>query len=148
MNQAVALLVMALAGGALAFQAPINARLGERIGPIPAAGVSMVVGTALLGMLVLVTGKLPDLRGVADVSPIYLTGGIIGAIFVLAAVATVRLIGAGGLSAALITGQLAAAVFIADRLGVLGLDEVPVSAQRLLGIALLVLGTVAVVARR
>ena len=148
MSQGVALVVMALAGGAIAFQAPINARLGERIGPLPAVGVSMTVGLTLLAIIVLATGKVSGLRGVTDVSPIYLIGGLLGSVFVLTALATVRIIGAGGLSAALITGQLAAAVLIADRLGVLGLDEVPVSAQRLLGVGLLALGTVAIAGRR
>jgi transporter family-2 protein len=148
MNQALALAVMALAGVALAVQGPINARLGELMGQLPAAGVSMVVGASVLAVLVLATGDIGRLSGVTEVHPIYLTGGVIGSAYVLMAIATVRLIGAGGLSAAIITGQLAAAVLIADRLGVLGLDKVPVTTQRLLGIGLLILGTMAVVGRR
>jgi transporter family-2 protein len=108
----------------------------------------MTVGMTLLAVLVLVTGKVGGLAGVADVSPIYLTGGVIGAVFVLTTIATVRIVGAGALSAGLITGQLAAAVLIVDRLGILGLPEVPISAQRLLGVGLLVVGTIAVVGRR
>jgi bacterial/archaeal transporter family-2 protein len=147
LSQGVALVVMALAGAAIAFQGPINARLGERIGQMPATGVSMIVGTTLLGVLVVVTGKVGGLGGVTDVSPIYLTGGLIGAVFVLTAIVTVRVVGAGGFSAALITGQLAAATLIVDRLGVLGLQRIPVSEQRLAGIALLIAGTVAIAGR-
>lgn len=148
MNEPVALIVMILAGAALAFQAPINARLGDRIGRLPAVGVSMIVGASALAVVVAVTGEAGGLGGIDDVDPIYLTGGVAGAVFVLVALATVQRIGAGALSSAVVTGQLAAAVLIADQLGVLGLDKVPVSTPRLLGIGLLVAGTLAVVSRR
>ena len=57
---------------------------------------------------------------------------------------SVRELGAGGVTAATIAGQLTASV-IADRLGILGLDERPLSLQRLAGVALLALGTFLVV---
>ena len=148
MNEAVALALMVLGGATLAFQAPINARLSERVGPLPTVGVSMAVGTLLLGVAILVTGKAGGLTRVGDVSPIYLMGGVAGAIFVLTTTATVRRIGAGGLSGAVVTGQLAAAVLIVDGLGMLWLDTVPVTVERLAGIGLLVVGALAVVSRR
>jgi transporter family-2 protein len=56
----------------------------------------------------------------------------------------VRELGAGGVTAAVIAGQLALSVVI-DRLGVLGLDERAVTLEKLLGIALLAAGTVLIV---
>lgn len=53
-------------------------------------------------------------------------------------------IGAGGVAAATITGPLAAAVVL-DRLGVFGLDEVPISFERIVGVALLLAGTYLIV---
>ena len=60
------------------------------------------------------------------------------------ALIAVSAIGAGGVAAATITGQLTASVVI-DRLGLFGLDEVALSPERLIGVALLLAGTVLVV---
>ena len=56
----------------------------------------------------------------------------------------VRELGAGGVTAATIAGQLALSVVI-DRMGVLGLDERAITWEKLLGIGLLALGTVLIV---
>jgi transporter family-2 protein len=56
----------------------------------------------------------------------------------------VRELGAGGVTAAVIAGQLALSVVL-DRLGVLGLDERAITWEKLLGIALLALGTLLIV---
>ena len=57
-----------------------------------------------------------------DVRWYYLLGGVLGAAYVFMALMTVGTIGAGGVAAATITGQLTMSVVI-DRLGVLGLDR-------------------------
>jgi transporter family-2 protein len=57
---------------------------------------------------------------------------------------SVRELGAGGVTAATIAGQLTMSVFI-DRAGVLGLDERGLTPQRILGIALLAAGTFLIV---
>jgi transporter family-2 protein len=57
---------------------------------------------------------------------------------------TRRAIGAGAVAAATVTGQLVASVII-DRLGILGLEQTPLSASRLIGVALLLVGTYLVV---
>jgi transporter family-2 protein len=56
----------------------------------------------------------------------------------------VRTLGAGGVTAATIAGQLTLAVVI-DRLGWFGVEERGFTVQRVLGIALLALGTLLVV---
>ena len=57
---------------------------------------------------------------------------------------TVSTIGAGAVAAATVTGQLTASVII-DRLGILGLEEQPLSPERIAGVALLLAGTYLVV---
>jgi transporter family-2 protein len=59
-------------------------------------------------------------------------------------VVTVRELGAGGVTAAIIAGQLALSVVL-DRAGVLGLEERAITWEKLLGIALLAAGTVLIV---
>jgi len=60
------------------------------------------------------------------------------------ALITVSAIGATGVVAATIVGQLTASVVI-DRLGVLGLEQVTISLDRVIGIGLLLLGTYLIV---
>jgi bacterial/archaeal transporter family-2 protein len=57
---------------------------------------------------------------------------------------TVSSIGAGGVAAATITGQLTASMVI-DRMGILGLEEQPLSLERVIGVGLLLVGTYLVV---
>lgn len=144
MDTALALALMIAGGGLASFQAPVNAGLGRYVGSFPAALVSFAVGLAVLAVLVVATGQAAALTGVAEVDVVYLLGGVVGASYVTATLIVVPLIGAGALSATVITGQLAAAVLLVDRLGLLGLDAVPVTAERVTGVLLLVAGTYAV----
>ena len=136
---------MVVAGGLIALQAPINAVLGRAVGTFAAATVSFAIGTAALVLItVLLGGGFGDIGAARDLAWYYLTGGILGAIYVTSALVTVGSLGAGGVTAATITGQLVAAL-AADRLGVLGLDERELSLDRLAGVALLAVGTYLVV---
>jgi transporter family-2 protein len=65
-------------------------------------------------------------------------------LIVLTTLVAVRELGAGGVTAAVIAGQLSLSVVL-DRLGVLGLDERAITWEKLLGIALLAAGTVLMV---
>ncbi|MDQ3571804.1 MAG: DMT family transporter [Actinomycetota bacterium] len=144
MDRGLAVILMALVGGLIALQPAVNAGLGKETGGLGAALVSFVVGTILLAVLVGVSGQADRLGGSFDVEWYYLIGGLLGAAYVFAALETVGSIGAGGVAAATITGQLTASLLL-DKLGVLGLSEVPVTWDRVLGVALLLAGTFLVV---
>jgi len=144
MDRGLAVILTACAGGLIALQAPINAGLGKATGSLPAALVSFLVGTVALGAIVILSGKAGGLSSTFDVSWYYLLGGLLGAVYVANALVAVTAIGAGGVAAATITGQLTASVAI-DRLGLFGLDQVPLSPERVVGVALLLAGTVLVV---
>ena len=144
MDRGLAVILTALVGGLIALQAPINAGLGKATGSLPAALVSFVCGTLILVLIVVVSGNTGGLASTFDVRWYYLVGGLLGAAYVTVALVSVRTIGAGGVAAATITGQLTAAVVI-DRLGILGLERVSLSASRLAGVGLLLLGTFLIV---
>ena len=55
-------------------------------------------------------------------------GGLVGALFVGSIVWTVRALGVGGLSAATLSGQFAAALVI-DHFGWLGVDRSPITSR-------------------
>lgn len=144
MDKGLAVFFMVVVGGLIALQAPINAGLGRETGNLAAALISFIVGTLILAAIVIVIGQAGGLEGATNVRWYYLVGGLLGAAYVFTALATVSTIGAGGVAAATITGQLTASVAL-DRFGVLGLEETPLSPERLLGVALLLVGTLLVV---
>lgn len=144
MDRGLAVLLMALVGGLIALQPAVNAGLGRATGNIAAALVSFAIGTLLLLVIVLLSGQAGGLSSTFDVRWYYLLGGILGAAYVFTALVTVSSIGAGGVAAATITGQLTASVVI-DRLGVLGLEETAITWERVAGVALLLAGTYLIV---
>jgi transporter family-2 protein len=97
-----------------------------------------------LAAIMVLSGKAGGLTSTFDVSWYYLLGGLLGAFYVTNAIFAVSVIGAGGVAALTVAGQLTASVAI-DRLGLFGLDQVPLSPQRILGVALLLAGTFLVV---
>ena len=101
----------------------------QATGSLPAALVSFAVGTIALAAIVVLSGKAGGLGSTFDVSWYYLLGGLLGAVYVTNALIAVSAIGAGGVAAATVTGQLTASVVI-DRLGLFGLDQVPLSPER------------------
>jgi transporter family-2 protein len=144
MDRGLAVLLTAAVGGLIALQPPINAGLGRATGNLPAALVSFAVGTLLLALIVALVGQAGGLSSTFDVRWYYLIGGLLGAGYVTVALIAVSSIGAGGVAAATVTGQLTAAVVI-DRLGILGLEQTPFSAARIAGVVLLLAGTYLVV---
>ncbi|HEX7058777.1 MAG TPA: DMT family transporter [Solirubrobacterales bacterium] len=144
MDRGLAVILTAIAGGLIALQAPINSGLGRATGSLPAALVSFGMGTIALAAIVVLSGKAGGLGSTFDVSWYYLLGGLLGAIYVTNALIAVTAIGAGGVAAATITGQLTASVAI-DRLGLFGLDQVALTPGRILGVALLLAGTILLV---
>jgi transporter family-2 protein len=143
-DKGLAVLLTALAGGLVALQAPINAGLGRATGGLPAALISFSVGTAILAAIVVLSGKAGGVGSASDVSWYYLLGGLLGAAYVTNALLAVPTLGAGGVAALTVTGQLTAAVVV-DRLGLFGLDQVPLSFDRAAGVAMLLAGTFLVV---
>ncbi|HEY3960063.1 MAG TPA: DMT family transporter [Solirubrobacteraceae bacterium] len=145
MTRTLAVLLGAGAGCLVGMQAPINARLGRTVGAVQAATVSFTVGTlVLLIALTVVNGGFGSLAHIGRAPWWALLGGLCGAIFVTIAIVTVRTLGASGLSAAAITGQLVVSVAI-DRFGLLGIAKQPIGASRIAGLVLLAAGVALVV---
>lgn len=145
MTRTLALALAALAGVLVGTQAPVNSRLGRSIGSVQAATFSFVVGAVALTLVAtLFYGGLESF-GQAGKAPLWaLIGGLLGAVYVTVAILTVRTLGVSGLTAIVITGQLAAAVVI-DRFGLLGLSKQPIGASRIAGLVLLIAGALLVV---
>ncbi len=116
-------------------------RFGDRVGSFEAFAVASLVTTALAVAVLLVARR--SLAGIGDATaapPWMWLGGLFGAFVVLTITVTAPRIGVAAVVALLIAGQLAAGSLI-DRFGWFGVDKVPLGWQRILGIALLAVGT-------
>jgi bacterial/archaeal transporter family-2 protein len=132
---------MTAASALVAVQAPINAQLADRIGDVNASFASFAIGTMVLGLAVLLSGRAGGLRGLRQARWWQLTGGLMGAVNTTAALLLVQTVGAGVITAAIVSGQLVASVAI-DRVALFGLRHTRLGAPRLMGVALLVAGVV------
>jgi bacterial/archaeal transporter family-2 protein len=134
---AVAIALTVAAGLAGAVQAAVMGELGERVGIFPALAFSGVVAFALSLVLLLVVKQ--SLRGLADVvrEPIWLwTGGALSLLIILAITVGSPRIGVATTIGIVIAFNLVAAAII-DHFGLFGLESVPITSARVLGLLLL-----------
>lgn len=143
-SSSLSIAVMFAAGAMIALQGPINATLGRAIGsPVNAALVSFLVGTVLLALIALTQRVAPD-GGALRALPWWAwVGGVCGTIFVTGAAFAVPRIGVASMLTIGIASQLLMAVLL-DHLGALNVPQRSVTFTRLVGVALVMLGTVIV----
>ncbi len=133
--------LVALGGAAIALQAPVNGALGKALqSPVAAAAVSFGVGFACLLALTLAGGA--GAAGRLGTVPMWqFAGGLLGAFYVWAMAASVSALGVVTALAALVLGQLGAALLI-DHFGVFGVAVQPVSPRRRVAVVLVGAGLV------
>jgi bacterial/archaeal transporter family-2 protein len=139
------MLTALVAGALMPVQAGVNARLREYLGdPIMASLVSFCVGSvALLGFILVTRVPWPSLA-MASAAPWWSWfGGAFGAFFVAVTIILAFKLGATGLMAWIIAGQLIASIML-DHTGAIGFAVREVSWQRLAGVGLLLCGAVLV----
>lgn len=140
----ITLILIILAGGATALQAPTNARLMTAVGsPVNAAFVSFLVGTVALGLLALVMQARPDGAAMRAMPAWAWVGGLYGAIFVVAATWGVPRLGAALTITLMVAGQLLISVLL-DHFGALGVPRQPINWGKFGGVVLVILGVVMV----
>jgi bacterial/archaeal transporter family-2 protein len=139
-DRPVAVVLTLLGGGLVALQPPSNELLARHVGSLGAAFVSLVISTGIVAVLLVAAGEPSELRGLAELRPVHVWGGLGGAAIVVITLITVSALGASGVVAALVSSQLIVAAVL-DRLGVLGLEKTELTWGRGTGIALLIVGT-------
>jgi bacterial/archaeal transporter family-2 protein len=140
-DKGLAVAVAAAVGGLVATQAPLNSQLGRVVGGLNASVVALCVSFVALLILASLTDGLGGIRKIGD-APLHVAigGGLAGALYVGSIVFTVRALGAGGLTALTIAGQLGVAMVI-DHFGWLGVERSPITAAKIAGVVLLAVGT-------
>jgi transporter family-2 protein len=144
-SRGLAVLLGVGAGCLVGLQAPINSRLGRSVGTAQAATFSFLVGTVALVLIASFwNGGLGNVGHVGRAPWWALVGGLLGAVYVTVALVAVRTLGASGLTAVVIAGQLLISVAI-DRFGLVGVARQQIGAGRIVGLVLLVAGVALVV---
>jgi transporter family-2 protein len=129
-----------LGGTAVALQAPINAALSRELGgPVPAAAVSFGVGFVVLLVIAFAQGQGAAFLKLPQVPAWTLVGGCLGAWYVLTSVWGVSQLGVVTLVAALILGQMTAAMAI-DATGALGVTVREITPTRIASAGLVMAG--------
>ena len=136
-------LVAIIAGGAaIAVQAPVNARLASHVGDsVATAAISFGVGFVILATIAVLRGAVPAPAALGDVPWWAGAGGALGTIYVASALWAVHVLGAVTMVAALILGQLLAALAL-DATGALGLAVREITPTRIAAVVLVAAGLV------
>jgi bacterial/archaeal transporter family-2 protein len=137
-------IIVVAAGTAIGAQAPVNKELARSVGTFQAAAISFAIGTALLLVIVAIAGGFGGMKDVGDAPWWSLLGGACGVAIVTASIVGVGELGAGGVTAAVVAGQLTASVVI-DQYGLLGVEKQTLTAGKIAGIALLALSVFLIV---
>ena len=140
---ALATIAALIAGTAVAVQAAVLGVLGRRTGVLAATTIAAVAGAILILGLALLTVR-EGMTAVLRQPPWWwMVPGALG-VAVLGVLAFAQpKIGTFGTFALLIGGQLAASILI-DTLGLFGVDRVPMTVARMIGLGLVVAGALLV----
>jgi transporter family-2 protein len=137
-------LLVLIAGGLIALQAPTNAMLARAGGsPVLAALISFAVGTIGLLLVWLASGNRPGSQAFRGLPWYAWIGGLYGAIYVAVAAYAAPRIGLATLITIGIAGQIAVALLL-DQFGALGLPKDPINLGRIAGALLVIAGVVLV----
>lgn len=138
------MILVVLAGGATALQAPTNARLATAVAsPVNAAFISFAVGTVALGLLAMALQARPDMAASRALPWWVWIGGLYGAVFVVSAAWGVPRLGVALTITLMVAGQLLVSVLL-DHFGAMGVPKQPLNLTRVAGVALVLAGVLLV----
>ena len=132
-----------VAGLAGSIQVAVSGALGRRVGVLEAAAFGGIVATAILVGVALAARNGSGITAALREPPWLWIGGVMGAIVVTAVTYSPPRIGTFATIGLLVASQLAMGVVI-DALGLFGLERIPFSWERAVGLALLAGGAVLV----
>ncbi len=133
------------AGMLIPMQSGFNSEFRQHAGhPLFGAFVNFIVAISLLtlvclGFVLTKQAKLPTLSAIGGAPWWSWLGGLCGVTMVFTAVVAVRPLGAAGLIACFVTGQLVSSVLV-DHYGWLNIPKTPITPARLIGVVLLLAG--------
>jgi transporter family-2 protein len=130
-----------VAGLAGSVQVAVMGRFGDRVGSVEALTANLVFSAICAFVILLLVRRSLDGLGEAIHAPwwYWVGGGGMGLLVVFTITATAPKLGTTAVISLLIAGQLAMGVAI-DRYGLFGVEQIPLTWVRVLGIVLLAAG--------
>lgn len=135
-----ALLIALLSGVAMAIQGSLNSALAKIMGLLEATFIVHATATLLLIVLIFLfrLGQ-GDFTNYNQAQWYYYFGGVIGVAITVGVVASIPKVGVAAATTAIIVGQVTTACLV-DQFGLFGLQKIPFTWMKLLGIILLAVG--------
>lgn len=137
--QITALIVAALAGLTMAVQGAMNAGLSGSTGLWGMAFFVHASGLILATVGLFVAGQAGKLGTILGAHLTDVWGGVLGVLIIYAVARSIPKVGAGPATTAIIVGQVITA-FLIDHFGLFGLDELPLTWLRPVGLGFLAVG--------
>lgn len=134
--------LMFAAGMGVPLLAALNAALGQRIGsPVAAGAIMFAVAFACALAVLVVTGQGSALARASGQPPVLFLAGLLMVFYLLSITFVAPHFGLGNAILFVLLGQIVSSTLI-DATGLMGLAARPVSATRLLGLAVMAVGIV------
>lgn len=145
MSNAVYVIAAVFMGVCLAFQPPINAAMARLLGsPLLAACISITISFVAVAVLWLAWSKgSMELAAVRGLPWWVWLGGLVGLVFVGGSLVVAPVLGVAPFFVFVVAGQLAGSTVI-DQVGAFGMQVRPVNPLRLLGLTMVLIGSVLV----
>ncbi len=128
------------AGLCITLQNGFNTNVSGKIGVWELT--TLVHGVGFVGSLFLlftVGGGGKGFINISQANPIYLLGGLFGVFIVFSITSSIHILGVAFATMIMLMVQLFLSVFM-DTFGLFGLDKVPLSVNRILGLAIMIIG--------
>jgi transporter family-2 protein len=133
------LAIAALAGLTMALQGSMNSMLGKKIGILEASFIAHLSAALIFIILILLNIKKGNIEAWRE-APWYLyLGGLLGVIITYTVIVSIPELGMAVATTAIVTAQVSTACVL-DYLGAFGMEKVPFSWLKLVGIVFLALG--------
>ncbi len=134
-----ALAAALVAGIVMAVQGSLNSALNKAVGLLEATLIVHVIGVILLIIIFVLGLGRGDIMKYTDAPWYTLLGGALGIIIVFGVIYSITNIGVAAATTAIIVGQVSAALII-DHFGLFGLEKIPFSVMKGVGLSLLAIG--------
>ncbi len=132
MTELIMIILAVIAGAALSMQAAVNGKLGEKVGVLKSAFLTLSVGAAITTVLILFI-ETPQPETLLTVPKWQLMGALLGVPYIIIMVTAVPRIGTAAATVAVILGQLTMGMLI-DNFGWLENPTIGLSWQRIAAI--------------
>lgn len=134
------ILFAAMAGFFICLQAVFNTRVSEKVGFWGTNAFVHATGL-IAALLILALTRDINIQGLAETSPLYLLGGVLGVLIIFSIMKGVSLLGATVAIGIVLVVQLATAAMI-DGFGLFGTPVKPFHLMKLVGLLVMVAGIV------